>query len=172
MSFELIERGSADFSACGKYRYRLERRLNDRAASGAITILYVGVNPSTAGATEEDQTTRKWAVFATKAGAWRYVTVNVFGAISTNVRDLRAMVDPVGEHNALHVRDAIGESDIIVPCWGLRTKLPRELRPRLDEMMQTLRASGKPLRIFGLTGTGDPMHPLMLPYSTPFKEWR
>jgi hypothetical protein len=44
---------SAIISMCGQYRYRLERVL----AEHGIVVAYFGVNPSTAGAEVEDQTT-------------------------------------------------------------------------------------------------------------------
>jgi hypothetical protein len=47
-----IIHGAAIFSACGKYRYRLERDF----ASGRYTITVVMLNPSKAGATETDHT--------------------------------------------------------------------------------------------------------------------
>jgi hypothetical protein len=33
-------------------------------------------------------------------------------------------------------------------------------------------ASGKPVKIFGLTKGGDPLHPLFLGYETPLVPWR
>ena len=52
-----------------------------------------------------------------------------------------------------------------------RGKLPARLRPRLDELADMIFASKKPVKIFGLTRSGDPLHPLTLPYSTPLTDW-
>ncbi len=61
--------------------------------------------------------------------------------------------------------------DVLVPCWGSRTKLPKSLHVHLDRLLEQLVASGKPVLAFGVTGSGDPKHPLMLGYSTKLVPW-
>lgn len=165
--FELVERRSAVFSECGFYRYQLERVL---APSGKI-VAACGVNPSIAGADDEDQSTRKMNGFGVRNGVARYIFFNPFAMVATDVGDLALEADPVGPDNARHVNEVIARADEIWPCWGNRKKLPRRLWPVLDAMKQRLRTCGKPLRIFGLTKSGDPTHPLMLPYSTQLVPW-
>jgi hypothetical protein len=58
-----------------------------------------------------------------------------------------------------------------VPCWGSRTKLPGRLHGQLDALREQILASGKPVRIWGLSQSGDPLHPLTLAYSLPLVEW-
>ena len=74
--------------------------------------------------------------------------------------------DPVGIENVEHVTDIINEVDILVPCWGSRAKLPKELWGNLDNFLSVLKQSGKPVYCFGKTASGDPKHPLMLGYDT------
>ena len=50
----------ADISPDGLYRYSLSRRLT----AGNRTVLFVGLNPSTADATADDPTIRRCAGFA------------------------------------------------------------------------------------------------------------
>lgn len=137
-----------------------------------IRALFVGVNPSKAGAEVEDQTTSKWRGFSLRNGIREYDAVNPFGLCATDVRELAGASDPVGPDNLTHVMAAIADADLVVPCWGSRAKLPRELRLYLARMKRTIFESGKPIRIFGLTKSGDPMHPLMLGYDTPLIEWK
>jgi hypothetical protein len=73
--------------------------------------------------------------------------------------------------NERHLTEIANDADIIIPCWGNRNKLPRELRPQLDKTLALLRRSGKPLYHFGLTASGDPRHTLMIGYDTPLTEW-
>ncbi len=80
-------------------------------------------------------------------------------------------IDPIGALNHVHIAEICEASDIIVPCWGSREKLPRQLHPLLDKMTATLRQSGKPAQTFGLSKSGDPLHPLMLGYDTPLVDW-
>ncbi|KVN25592.1 hypothetical protein WJ63_15795 [Burkholderia pyrrocinia] len=158
---------SAIISPCCGYRYRLER---DVATTG-IVVAFFGVNPSRADASVRDQTDLKWTGFAARWGARKYIAGNPFAFRSPNVRDLVAVVDPIGPANDEHLARIIADADLLVPCWGDRYKLPSSLRQRLDVVADMLRASGKPLKVFGLTAKGDPKHPLMLAYDTPLIDW-
>ena len=55
----------AEISRDGVYRYRLTRRLSP----GNRTVLFVGLNPSTADATHDDQTIKRCVGYAR---AWGY----------------------------------------------------------------------------------------------------
>lgn len=161
---------SAVISPCGKYRYRLDRRISD----SPLVFAFFGVNPSKADASGEDQTTMKWAHFSQTYGAGRYIAANPMALRSTDVRMLAQSEDPVGPNNTLHIRQVIEEADILIPCWGNRTKVPANLRVHIDALSRSIANSGKNVAIFGLTKSGDPMHPLMLAHSTPLIEmdWR
>lgn len=158
---------SAEFSPCGNYRYRLERQI----AESGIVIAFFGVNPSTAGAEVEDQTTLKWRGFSERHGARRYIAGNPFAYRATDIKHLASVRDPIGPDNLRHLARIIEDAHLLVPCWGNRSKLPPQLRPQLHSLEFIIRASGKPVKIFGLTKSGDPMHPLMLAYSTPLVDW-
>lgn len=160
-------RSGAIISACHTWRYALWRPV----LLTGITVAFFGVNPSTAGPTVEDATTRKWRGFAERLGAQRYWAANPFAFRATDVRQLATAADPVGPENASYIGTAIERADLLVPCWGNRAKVPKALRHHLDALAQRLRASGKPVKIFGLTASGDPMHPLMLGYDTELVEW-
>lgn len=159
---------SAVISDCGQYRYRLDR---DVQITG-IVIAYFGVNPSTAGPLVEDSTTRKWRGFTCINGGRRYIAGNPFAFRSTDVRKLAAVEDPIGPLNRWHLDQIIGEADLLVPCWGNQSKVPRPLRKYINRLTLALHESGKPVKVFGLTKSGDPMHPLMLGYDTPLVDWK
>ena len=165
--FDASVTSSAVFSPCGKYRYSLERTVQEHG----IVIAYYGVNGSTAGAIENDQTVMKWIGFTQRNGGRKLIVGNAFGYRSKDVKMLATVDDPIGPENAAHLQAIIGEADIHVPCWGNRGKVPERLRDRFDELEHLLRASGKPVKIFGLTASGDPKHPLMLAYDTPLIDW-
>ena len=42
-----------------------------------------------------------------------------------------------------------------------------EVQFAFDTLMDALLSSGKPVKCFGLTSSGDPKHPLFLDYTTP-----
>jgi hypothetical protein len=154
---------SAILSSCLQYRYRLDRIVG---GSGPVYAFF-GINPSTADATVDDATVCKWRGFVIRWGGSRFVVGNVFAFRSTDVRVLASAVDPVGPDNFTHIMRIGFEADVLVPCWGARGKLPRALRPRLDDMLDILHGFRKPVMSFGLSQGGDPLHPLMLGYATP-----
>lgn len=158
---------SAIISHCGKYRYRLDRMVSD---SGPVYAFF-GVNPSTADASVDDATVRKWRGFVQRWGGSRFIVGNVFAYRATNVRKLASVGDPFGNANGDHITDIINEADILVPCWGKTGKVPPSLQFAFDVLMDALVSSGKPVKHFGVTAAGDPKHPLMLGYSTPLMVW-
>lgn len=132
---------------------------------------FFGINPSTADATEDDATVRKWTGFTKTWGGSRFIVGNVFAYRATDVRELATVDDPFGPDIGDHTTDIITEADILVPCWGNSSKVPPKLQFAFDVLMDALVSSGKPVRTFGLTASGDPKHPLMLGYSTPMQEF-
>ena len=154
-------------SDCGKFRYRLDRKIGE---AGPVYAFF-GINPSTADASMDDATVRKWNGFAQRWDASRYVVGNVFAFRSTDVRALATAADPIGRLNNDHIKQIIAEADILVPCWGDQTKVPSGLRMHFHWMRQVLEAAGKPIKTFGLSKGGFPKHPLMLGYDTPLVDW-
>jgi hypothetical protein len=159
---------SAIFSTCGTWRYRLDR---DCGLLGSLVYAYFGVNCSKAGSEKNDQTVGKWIGFTTRNDGHRLIVGNPFTYVATDVRDLAGAADPIGPENDRYLAEIIAEADVLVPCWGNRNKLPPRLRPRLDWLRDLIFAAGKPVKILGLTASGDPKHPLMLGYDTPLVEW-
>lgn len=164
---DLLQSGSAVFSDCGLFRYRLDRILG----AAGIVYAYFGVNGSTAGADENDHTVTKWNGFTVRNDGYRHIVGNAFAKTATDVRELRRAPDPIGPLNDAYLAEIIAEADVLVPCWGSRHKLPPVLRPRLDVVKAMIFAAGKPVKIFGLTNSGDPLHPLTLAYATPLIDW-
>lgn len=154
---------SAVISACGTFRYTLEREVQ----LAGIVFAYFGVNGSTADGQHDDQTVSKWTGFTKLNGGRRFIVGNAFAYRSKEVRALARAVDPVGPDNDAYLRAIIDKADVLVPCWGPRTKVPAQLRYRYDVLEAMLFASGKPVMCFGLSKSGDPLHPLMLAYATP-----
>lgn len=160
--------GRCILSECELFRYLLERLLNETG----IVVAFVGVNPSKATKDVPDQTDRKWRGFGRLMGARSVLYGNPYAYRATDVSELASAVDPIGPDNDHHLRAMFAEADIIVPCWGSRDKIPMRLHERLFVVRRLIRESGKPVRIFGLSKSGDPLHPLMLAYKTELVEWQ
>lgn len=158
---------SAIISECGLYRYRLDR---DVQSEGKV-FAYFGINPSTADASVDDATVRKWRGFTLRNGGRKFIVGNVFTYRATDVREVGAAAYCNGMFSAEHIDEIIEDADVLVPCWGNSSKIPPTIRPHIADLLETLLGSGKPVMHFGLTASGDPKHPLMLGYNTPLLPW-
>lgn len=159
---------SAVISLCKTWRYRLDRHLDPL---GGPAYAYFGVNGSTADADQNDHTVMKWIGFTKLAGGSRFIVGNPFALRATDVRTLGRVADPVGPDNAHHLAEIIAEADILVPCWGARSKVPSRLHGHIDALRDQILAAGKPVMIFGFTRGGDPLHPLRLGYDVALRPW-
>jgi hypothetical protein len=158
---------SAIISPCGRYRYRLEREVQ---ADGRV-FAFFGINPSTADASLDDATVRKWRGFTLRNGGRRFIVGNIFAFRSTDPKALSKQDDPFGPEWLNHLKAIIADADVLVPCWGGLSKMPRDLRGAPAQMLATLARSGKPILHFGITSCGQPKHPLMIGYDTPLTPW-
>ena len=159
---------SAIFSECGMYRYRLDRQIGDALK----TVAFIGINPSIANEVDNDKTVNRMLSFAMGNGAGKVIVANVFSLISTDINGLRTDIPLRGNEHDFHFQQIISEADILVPCWGDRTKLKSGNRHLLDDCMNLLLSSGKPVFCLGKTKvTNDPCHPLMLSAKTELIKW-
>jgi hypothetical protein len=167
---------SAILSSCGKYRYRLERDTGRSRLEPVVA--FIGVNPSTADASLDDATIRKMVGFASRWGYRRIIVGNLFAYRATDVRELRSayldrdMVPMLFAEENRHLMMILEDADVLVPCWGNIAKVPKQLRPRIADVLALIRHSCKPTCVLGMTKSNDPKHPLMLGYDTPIREWK
>ncbi|WP_026180181.1 DUF1643 domain-containing protein [Hahella ganghwensis] len=153
---------SAGLSACRNHRYTLSRTWSD---TGPL-FGYFGINPSTADANIDDPTVRKWIGFTQHFGGRGFIVGNVFSYRTPNVRDLIPFANHENLTNDRHIEQIIEKVDVLVPCWGNQTKVPIDIRHHFDLLLDKLFDSGKPVKTFGLTKSGDPKHPARLGYDT------
>ena len=152
-----------------EYRYHLVRRFP--LENEGPVYAFFGINPSTADDSLDDPTVRKWKGFVGRWGGSEFIVGNCFAARSTDVKGLALMDDPIGPRNDAFINAICEAADIIVPCWGSRSKIPERLRDRVDKVAQMVLSYGKPVKCFGKTSSGDPKHPLMLGYDTPLEDF-
>jgi hypothetical protein len=151
---------SAVISACGRYRYRLER---DLARPGRVAACIM-LNPSRADAESDDPTLRKCLGFASRLGIGRLIVVNKCAFRATDPKLLRAARDAVGPDNDRHIEQALRDADLHILAWGSLARLPAGLRDRWREVLAIASRVGCPLYCFGVASDGQPLHPLYLPY--------
>ena len=144
----------ASFSICGQYRYLLTREFG-----GESTCLFVMLNPSTADAGHDDPTIRRCIGFAKREGYGRLEVVNLFGYMATKSADLFGYSEPVGYGNDEAVGEALSRADTVIAAWGNHGSLDLN---RIHEFTEIISRSDRLMKCFGLTGEGQPKHPLYL----------
>lgn len=127
--------------------------------------MFVGLNPSTADAEQDDPTIRRCIGFAKDWGYGALLMGNLFAFRATNPIDMAAADDPVGPDNNLWLTELAECADLIVVAWGAHTMAST----RVQSVIETL----GDVKCLGVTKHGHPRHPLYLPKTaTPitFKE--
>jgi len=149
----------AGFSRCQSYRYWLSRQFN----TGTGCCVFIGLNPSTGSATQDDPTIRRCMTFASDWGYAQLTVVNLFAYRTPNPDVLKQAVDPEGSANRAHLRKACKNADCIVAAWGNHGSYLRQAE-RFERLWQKY-----PLHCFGTTKTGQPVHPLYQPSNASLK---
>ena len=146
-------RGTADFDATGRYRWRLGRIWGE-----GPRVVFVMLNPNQADAERDDPSIRRCIGFARAWGHGSLDVVNLFAWRCRDPRDLRGAIDPVGPDNDAWIARVVAGADVVV-AWGNHGALQGRDRAVLD----LLRAPW----CLGTTRLGHPRHPLYLPSGTP-----
>lgn len=148
MAFESV--AGATMSEDGKYRYVLWRKLLPKGK----TVLFVGLNPSTADAETDDPTVRAMLSFAKRWHCATVIVANIFAVRSTDPVAVKAgdSIGPLNEGWLLSLRS---RADICVACWGNGGSVRRRGR----EVFALLERMG-PVDCLAINRTGQPKHPL------------
>ncbi len=159
-------KGDADsqavYSDCERYRYALTR-----IWAPGPRALFVMLNPSTATEAQNDPTVERCERRARVLGFGSFSVANIFAFRATDPRVMRAVDDPVGPENDAAIRAAATDADSIVCGWGNHgLHLARGAA-----VERLLRGVDRPLLHLGLTGVGQPKHPLYVAYAQPPALW-
>ncbi len=159
---------SAEISSDGVYRYSLTRAWEPRSLDRRC--LFIMLNPSTADAEKDDPTIRRCVGFARREHCSELHVVNLFAYRATKPKDLRAAAksgqDIFGPCNATHICDAIRYSSLIICAWGNNV-----IGTKQRLISHLLRKEDRKAVCLGLTGQGEPTHPLMTRADLPLVPW-
>lgn len=164
--------GDALISDCGRYRYWLTRQWDARL--GPLT--FIGLNPSTADATQDDPTIRKCIGFATRLGFGAIWMLNLYAYRATDWRNLRDAVrrgdDVFGPLYHAEFNKVLNltrdEGGAVVAAWGAHVEHIRNAQSVAASTLDVVFAHQlHPKRFSG--GRHATRHPLMLPYATPLE---
>lgn len=158
----------------GPYRWTLRR-----AWGAGPTILWCGLNPSTADGTKDDPTMLREIRFSYRWGFGSLVKVNVFPYRTSSQVELRKWLASGNVDillaNALRVADEIRKVDVCVAAWG------NGVDPIwLYEFEEGIAAAGifdVSWKCLGTTASGAPIHTLArgrsrVPDDAILKEWK
>jgi hypothetical protein len=137
-----------------RYRRRLERRWNE--ADDPRTILWIGMNPSTADAQIDDNTCRREQKISMRYGFNKYLKGNILDLMETNSRLIpRDVAIARTPENLIEIHWLVAEADWIVLAHG---NLPPAFQESINDIYRIIRASRKPVAVFQYNGDQVPTH--------------
>lgn len=152
--FGMTESG-AEFSPCGKYRYALWRIWDDSKPK----VMFIGLNPSTADATQDDPTIRRVKAFARDWGFGGVYMLNLFAYRSTDPKALLTCEFPIGSRNDHFLGEIAAKCDYnIVFAWGSHPLVKYRGEYVADRFARAI--------CLKKTKGGHPSHPLYIPSNT------
>lgn len=143
---------SAVFSLDRTYRYQLWREWD----STLPTVMFIGLNPSTADETKDDPTIRRCIGFAKSWGHGSLCMTNLFAFRATDPADMMCATEPIGSQNNRHLMELAETIGLIIAAWGTHGVFQN----RASEVLR-MWSPGR-LHHLGLTKDGHPKHPLYL----------
>lgn len=152
-----VMRSGAEFSPCQKYRYTLYRWWSEEKDA-----TFVMLNPSTADEIDNDPTVERCQRRAKEMGFGGLKVVNIFAYRSTDPEALYDLDDPIGPMNDQKIVEATENAGIVICGWGDHGGL----RDRGQQVLELLKSKGIVLHCLEVNLSGEPRHPLYIPYST------
>jgi hypothetical protein len=152
----------AVYSDCERYRYLLTR-----VWAPGPKALFVMLNPSTATEVQNDPTVERCERRARALGFGAFRVTNIFAFRATDPRVMRAAADPIGPDNDAAILRSVPWADTVVCAWGNHGLYLN----RGEAVHEMLRKAGAPLTHLGLTGQGQPRHPLYVGYDQTPVAW-
>lgn len=149
------------------HRFKLVRDWSTLSQSTPTTLVFIGLNPSTADAVKDDSTVRLLVNYAQRANYTRLVVYNLYSLRATQPSELtrlaRQGVNVIGSNNQFFdICNDLQSMDLIctqiVAGWGNNGlyrghNLVLYMRSYFSHLYPLLRA-------FGVTSIGAPAHPL------------
>lgn len=141
----------AELSNCQAYRYLLWRIWDTTKP----TFTFIGLNPSTADAVNDDPTIIRCINFAKSWGGGGIHMLNLFAYRSSYPIEMMNAKDPVGEYNDMYLKEYALKSEKVIACWGNyggfnnRSMVVKELL-------------NSEFYYFDLNKSGEPKHPLYI----------
>src|SRR5262249_15624219 len=128
------------------------------------------LNPSKADHRIDDPTIRKCVGFTKSKHYGGLVVTNLFAYRATDPRELTPEVARFDPRNLEAIVAASKRCYISVAAWGGSVPKTADAQRMIDAVLELARSSNR-WACFGRTKSGEPRHPLMLAYDTPWEWW-
>ena len=141
----------ATFSECRKYRYALWRIWDESKPY----VMFIGLNPSTADETENDNTTNRCINYAKDWGYGRLCMANLFAFCTKDPDEMKAAKNPIDKDNDVWLKKLSNNAGVVIAAWGDdgshlgRSKKVINMFPNL--------------KCLKVNKSGEPAHPLYQP---------
>lgn len=159
---------AALLSEDGLYRYWLARVWD----LDLPPLIFIGLNPSTADALQDDPTIRRCVGFARDNGFGSTVMVNLFAFRATEPKVMKLAADPIGPANddwlVAAFKRAQESGGKVIAAWGAHG----QYKDRDYHVADLAERGGVNLWCLGKTQAGDPRHPLYIKADTAFEPLR
>jgi hypothetical protein len=142
----------AEFSSCGKYRYKLWRIWDESLPK----VMCIGLNPSTANSIKPDPTITNLTKALKILGYGGFYMMNLFAWISSHPEDLLTCTDALGENDG-KLKEVEAICDDVIVCWGNFKQAEARIKQVLPNYPKA--------KCFGFNQNGTPMHPLAMMYA-------
>lgn len=159
---ELQIKRDAIFDKDKNHRYILTRIWNENKPF----VMFIGLNPSTANATEDDPTIRSVQRIANKNGFGGIYMVNCFPYISTNPKEMKQCSEQDIVINDKFILNAKSNCLEVVFAWG-NFEIVKSLN-RDKSLIELLGVA----KCLGQNKNGSPKHPLYIKSETKFIDFK
>ena len=154
-----MKTSGALLSADRMYRYSLWRIWDESLP----VVMFVGLNPSTADESKDDNTIRRCIGFAKDWGYGGLYMANLFAYRATKPKDMKATPEPVGNDNNSILVELYNKADITIAAWSADGNFKNR-----DKEVQLLLPK---LHVLKINKDGSPGHPLYLKKSLTPMPW-
>lgn len=153
----------AEISDCGRFRWTLTRRWDNRPY-----LLAVMANPSMADAERDDPTMTLLSQITAHNGFGGIVVVNLVPYRSSSPKEARAWLAQNNQSvfdamwkNLDHVKHRVEQAGAVLAAWGSDGWKAGDWYSRVSSLLEEAKlAPGKPIYHLGKCANGHPKHPL------------
>jgi len=148
----------AIFSECRNHRFALWRIWDRRKPF----VCFIGLNPSTADETKNDNTVSRCVRFAEDFGGGGLVMLNAFSYRATDPEEMKRQAVPNLMENIDWISAFVGLAALSVAAWGTHGTFANQS----DFIAYRMRKDLRMLHCLGTNKDGTPKHPLYLKADT------